>query len=101
MLHSSVQDSKILVQRIRKKLALHKGNISNHHKERGYDVDSFLSCVESILKTHNIEVEAYHGGDFNRLSCHKILDDIEDIMQEIKQVVIRGRKKITNISESR
>lgn len=100
MLQSSVKDSQGLVERIRKKIALHKSNISKHRKERGYDVDSLLSTVETILKTHNIEVEAYHGGDFNGVSCRRMLDNVGEIMQEVKEIVIRGRKKPSNISDA-
>ena len=99
-LNSSVRDSKALVEKVRKKIKLHKDNITKLRKERGWNVDSISSSVERILQSHNIEVEAYHGGEFNGVSCRKILDNIENIMQQIKEVVKNGRKKPSNISDT-
>ena len=98
-LNSSVQNSKSLVEKVRKKIRVHKETITKLRKERGWNVDSLSFSFECILKSHNIKVEAYHGGDFNGVSCRKILDNIDKIMQEIKDVVRNGRKKPSNVSD--
>ena len=69
-------------------------------KDRGWNVDSVLFPVECILKSYHIEVQAYHGGDFNGVSCHRIPDNVEKIMQEIKEAVKSGREKTNNISDT-
>ena len=78
---------------------MHKENISNLRKNRGWNVDSIVFQIECILKTCNVEEEAYHGGQFNGVSCRKILDNIESIMQETEKVVISERKKPSKISD--
>ena len=38
--------------------------------------------MEYILNVHNVDAEVYHGGYFNGVACHKIIDNIKEIMQE-------------------
>ena len=76
-LSSYLHDSKLLVESLKKKIKRLKDNIAKLHKERGWNVDSVLVSIERILKTFNIEVEAYHGGQFNGVSSRKILNNIE------------------------
>ena len=99
-LTSFVNNSKKLVDTLKNKIKLHKDRIVKLRKERGWNVDSVLFTIECILKTYHIEVQAYHGGDFNGVSCRALLDHVEEIMSEIKKAVISGRKKPSNISDA-
>ena len=63
-LTSFVNDSKKLVEKLKKKTKLHKDHIMKLRKDRGWNVDSNLFTVDCILKTYRIEVQAYHDGDF-------------------------------------
>ena len=75
-LNSFVQSSKNTFENLKKLTKVHKENISNLQKNRGWNVDSILFQIECILKTFNVEAEVYHGGKFNGVSCRKILDNI-------------------------
>ena len=98
-LNSFMNDSKQLVEKLKKKTKLHKDNIAKLRKDRGWNVDSVLFSVECILKSYHIEVQSYHGGDFNGVSCRRLLENVEEIMQEIKEAVKSGRKKPSDISD--
>ena len=98
-LNSLVQSSKNTVERLKKATKVHKDNISKLRKNRGWNVDSVVFHIECILKTFNVEAEAYHGGQFNGVSCRKILDNIESIMRKTEKVVISERKKPSETSD--
>ena len=44
--------------------------------------------IELILQKHNASRAAYHGGDFNGVSCRRIVGNSEDIVQEIKNILL-------------
>ena len=98
-LNSLVQSSKNTVERLKKATKVHKDNISKLRKNRGWNVDSVVFHIECILKTFNVEAEAYHGGQFNGVSCRKIIDNIEIIMWKTEKVVISERKKPSKTSD--
>ena len=78
-LNSLVQSSKNTVKRLKKVAKMHKDNISKIRKNRGWNVDSIIFQIECILKTFNVEADAYRGRQFNCVSCRKILDNIKSI----------------------
>ena len=62
-LESLVQASKVTVQRLRKTISCIR-RISQTSK-KGCNVNSIMVQIECIRKYCNVEVEAYHSGQFN------------------------------------
>jgi hypothetical protein len=43
---------------------------------------STLAKIELVLEKYNVSHAAYHGGDYNGVSCQRLVGNCTDITQE-------------------
>ena len=75
-----VKDCQTSLSNARKKLATLR-------EERGKPEASISAEIDMILDKYNASRAAYHGGDFNGVSCRRIVGNSDEIVKEIQKIL--------------
>jgi hypothetical protein len=83
-------DVKEAVRTARNLKQICKDSLKKHEDASGRPTESIISQFEKVLGKYNTKREAYHGGDFNGVSCRKLVANIVEIMLEFHAIVMQG-----------
>jgi len=61
--------------------------VATCREERGKPEASISADIETVLEKYKVSRAAYHGGDYNGVSCRRIVGNSSDIMQDITSVL--------------
>ena len=70
------------------KLRTVKSKLINAKNERLGDDDSLANLLMNILEKVNIKKQAFHGGAMNGVCCRRLLDNIDTIFEEIRELCL-------------
>ena len=90
---STMENSKTELQLSRIALKEKKELVQELRKARGRPPESAFASFEKVLKKYGASREAYHGGDFNGVSCRCIAQSAKAIFQELKVVLIEKKRE--------
>jgi NACalpha-BTF3-like transcription factor len=71
-----------------------KKKLANCREERGKPEAGISADIELVLEKYNVSRAAYHGGDYNGVSCRRLVGNCEKIMEEI-QIILETKKNET------
>jgi hypothetical protein len=69
--------------------------IESYREERGKPEASIVAEIEEHLEKYHASRAAYHGGDFNGVSCRKIVSNAKKVCDEVREILLR--KKMKNV----
>jgi F0F1-type ATP synthase membrane subunit b/b' len=72
-------------------LKLSKVELTKLKLDRGCPAESLLSQNEKVLYKFGVKREAYHGKDFNGVSCRNLVRSITEIIKELNVIVLREK----------
>jgi hypothetical protein len=75
-------------------LAESKKKLANCREERGKPEASILADIELLLEKYNVSRAAYHGGDYNGVSCRRLVGNCGEIVEEIHNI-LKSKKNET------
>jgi hypothetical protein len=84
-------DVKESVRTARKLKQSCKDSLKKHKDARGRPTESIIAQFEKVLRKYNAKREAYHGGDFNGVSCRKLVANIVEIMLEFHVIIMQEK----------
>lgn len=87
---------KVLKENIKKcqqSTASCKKLLETYRIERGKPEASIVSEIEMFLETFKVSRAAYHGGDFNGVSCRRLVANAHPISDELRQILIRKKNE--------
>ncbi len=68
-----------------------KKKMENYRAERGKPEASILTEIEEQLEKFNASRAAYHGGDFNGVSCRRIVGNAKEIIDRAREILVRKK----------
>jgi hypothetical protein len=71
-----------------------------HNDAHGCPIEGVIAQVEMAMTKYGAKCEAYHGGDFNGISCQKVGANIIAIMTEIEVIFIREKDPLCSDEEA-
>ena len=74
-------------------LAESKKNLANRREERGKPEASISAEIELLLEKYYASRAAYHGGDYNGISCRRIVGNSTEIAKGIRMVLEAKRNE--------
>jgi len=63
-------------------------NIENYRIERGKPEASIVAEIEDLLEKFHASRAAYHGGDFNGVSCRRIVGNAKEISDAVRGILL-------------
>ncbi len=61
--------------------------VATCREERGKPESSISADIEMVLEKYKASHAAYHGGDYNGISCQRIVGNSSDLTREIATVL--------------
>ena len=70
-----------------------KKALETYREERGKPEASAVAEIEQHLETFNASKAAYHGGDFNGVSCRRIVGKAKEVSEGVRKILIRKKNE--------
>jgi len=86
-LKNQIKAKKENVKKCQERLSACKTKVATCREERGKPEASISADIEIILEKYKASRAAYHGGDYNGVSCRRIVGNCSDITREITDVL--------------
>jgi hypothetical protein len=74
-------------------MASWKKVLDTYRTERGKPEASIVAEVELFLEMFKVSHAAYHGGDFNGVSCRRLVANAQPISDELQKILIRKKNE--------
>jgi hypothetical protein len=68
---------------------------------RGCTIDSIIATIEEIFAEFGITHQSYHGGDFNSVSCRRLVKHIKKIMSKVSAVIMKRKDDALSDNEAK
>ncbi len=65
--------------------------LENYRTERGKPEASIVAEIEEHLEKFHASRAAYHGGDFNGVSCRRIVGNANEVSDGLREILLRKK----------